>query len=154
MSSQRSDKVTITFRLATTADAPLLLAWRNDPVTRANSRRQHTLSWEELMEAAAGTTLETYVAEDAGVPVGSVRLVYQAGECELSWMVAPEKRRMGYGEAMVRAAVQVAKAPTLIAVIKPANAASLRIAESLGFQQIQERDGLLVWQLKKLRAEG
>ncbi|HVA13862.1 MAG TPA: GNAT family N-acetyltransferase [Stellaceae bacterium] len=139
----------IVLRPATPDDAERLLAWRNDPVTRAHSRRQHALSWAELMAAPAGTTRESYVGELDGHPVGSLHLDYAGTACELSWTVAPAERGRGIGRALVAAAVAAARAPELVALIKPANEASRRIADSLGFAPQGERDGLEIWRLTR-----
>lgn len=141
--------MSLVLRPATQDDADSLLAWRNDPVTRANSRRQHILSWAELSAVPPGITRETYIAERDGIAVGTVSLDYadagKGDECELSWTVAPDSRRHGIGRALVAAAIAKAHAPHLIAMIKPGNAASRRIAQALGFTQIETRDGLEIW---------
>lgn len=140
--------MTLSLRLATEADAPFLLAWRNDPETRANSRRTHELTWPELIEAPVkGVRRETYVAEIDGVPVGSVRLDYEEELCEVSWTVAPTRRRRGIGLGMVRLAVAQCTARVLLAEIKPTNTASRRIAERAGFIEIGEREGFEIWRL-------
>jgi RimJ/RimL family protein N-acetyltransferase len=140
--------MTLVLRRAEETDAERLLAWRNDPETRANSRRQHILTWAELIEAAPGTQRETYVGEIDGNPVGSVRLDYTGQDCELSWTVAPESRGHGIGRALVAAAIAQARTNMLIAAIKPDNLASRRIAEALGFTQYGEEQGLEVWRLQ------
>ena len=140
----------ITLRPVTDQDAERLLAWRNDPVTRAHSRRGHILTWEELIAVPAGIRRETFVALSDGDPVGSVRLDYAGAECELSWTVAPEKRGRGLGRAIVAAAIAAAQADKLVAAIKPDNPASRRIAESLGFIESEHRDGLEFWRRDRL----
>jgi RimJ/RimL family protein N-acetyltransferase len=130
-------------------DAERLLAWRNDPVTRANSRRQHMLNWDELSAVPSGVTRETYIAESDGTAVGTVSLDYADDECELSWTVAPEARGRGIGRDLVAAAIATARAPSLIAMIKPGNTSSRRIAQSLGFILAETRDGLEIWRRVK-----
>ena len=139
----------LTLRPVREADAALLLAWRNDPETRANSRRQHPLTWAELTVAPPGAHREIFVAEEDGIPIGQATHDYRQDDCELSWTVAPEHRGRGVGTAIVAAAVAAARARLLIAVIKPDNAASARIAERIGFTPVAERDGLSVWRLSK-----
>ena len=147
----------IALRPATPADAALLLAWRNDPETRRNSRRQHALSWAELIAAPVGAERATYVGESDGRPVGSVHIDRAAGpdgglRYELSWTVAPGARGRGIGKALVAAALAEAErlggwsgALAIVAMIKPENIASSRIATSLGFIAEGEQDGLVIW---------
>ena len=141
-------------RLATDADKDHLLAWRNDPETRANSRRTHELTWEELMAApVSGVKRETYVAELEGQPVGSIRLDYEGEWCELSWTVAPLRRRRGIGLWMVQEGIRHCTAPVLMAEIKPENTASRKIAEHAGFVEIGEREGFQLWRLTSRKRE-
>ncbi len=141
--------MTIALRRAEETDAAQLLAWRNDPETRANSRRQHILTWAELSEAPPGTRRETYIGDIDGRPVGTVRLDYTDGQCELSWTVAPASRGQSIGRALVEAAIATATTKRLTAEIKPGNRASRRIAEALGFKQMGKERGLEIWQLER-----
>jgi RimJ/RimL family protein N-acetyltransferase len=143
------DRMDIVLRPATAADAALLLRWRNDPSTRAQSRRQEPLDWPQLIAPPPGAERETLVAELAGIPVGSMHFDYRAGECELSWTVAPERRGAGIGAAMVQAAMAQVRAEHMTAEIKASNLASQRIAEKLGFACIGEQDGMTVWRRTK-----
>jgi RimJ/RimL family protein N-acetyltransferase len=139
----------IALRPATPDDTERLLAWRNDPVTRANSRRQHVLSWAELSHVPPGVTRETYIGECDSQPVGAVLLDYANHTCELSWTVAPDARNRGIGGALVEAALAITRTPELIAVIKTGNEASRRIAQRLGFTRDETRDDLETWRLTK-----
>jgi RimJ/RimL family protein N-acetyltransferase len=142
----------VRLRRATEADAALLLAWRNDPLTRANSRRQHALSWEELITPPPGAIRDTYIGESEGRAIGSIHLDRDSARCELSWTVAPAERGRGWGKALVAAAIAEARASApaggaidVVAMIKPENHASQRIAESLGFLAEGEHQGLVLW---------
>lgn len=74
-----------------------------------------------------------------GVPIGRVGLhPWPAwGELELGWVLRRASQGRGLAQEAARAwlawARAVAVAPYLIAVIDPANAASIRLAERLGF---------------------
>lgn len=131
-------------RPATLDDAPLLLAWRNDPDTRANSHNTAKVTlaehraWLEATLANPARTL--WIAEDGG-PVGTVRCDH--GEVsELSWTVAPEARGKGVGRRMV--ALAVAEVGGRIrAEVKTGNHASARIAESAGMVLERRVSGVL-----------
>lgn len=118
-------------------DAERLFAWRNDPVTRANSRNEDEISWNDhlhwLGRMLASEAL-LYVAEENGVPLGTCRV--DAGG-EVSWTIASEHRGRGHGREMVRLVTEAAKRP-LIAEVKASNLASLRIVQELGFQKIAD----------------
>ena len=127
--------------------------WRHDP----DSRRFMALpagdlaAWAKML-AKAKTDLSDrsgelyrWMAEDDGVPIGSVTLAYVDWNhlfAELGYVVAPEARGRGHGRAMSAAALALGFAAGLeriTAYICTDNPASIGLAESLGFQ----REGLL-----------
>jgi ribosomal-protein-alanine N-acetyltransferase len=133
-------------RAATRDDAKLLLEWRNDQRTRLASQRSDEiqeadhLDW--LSRSLANVNRMLMIAEEEGVPVGTVRADYSEGTYELSWTVAPGARGRGIGKAMV--ALFVAELPgELFANVKKANAASARIAEAAGMRLEREDNGTL-----------
>ena len=125
-------------RPATQADSKLLFNWRNDPVTRINSRDPREVSWEShvhwLENALAEKSRHLLIAEEGGVPVGTCRV---DSDGELSWTIAPEHRGNGYAMTMVQQVIQRFSTP-LLAQIKSSNAASLAIVKRLGFEQIAD----------------
>lgn len=147
----RPDAVSLGLRLATTADAAMLLAWRNDPLTRQQSRStelvalgQH-IGWLESVLADAGRRL--FVGEVGGVAVGTGRLdVLPDARVEVSWTIAPEHRGRGLGTALVAALVAAAQrefpGATLYAEIKDDNAPSQAVATRAGFQLEESVGGM------------
>ena len=83
-------------RTATIQDAELLLEWRNDPQTRKSSHTTHEVQKEEhiawLNLTLTNTNRRLLIAEESGVPVGTIRADYSDGMFELSWTVAPNAR--------------------------------------------------------------
>jgi RimJ/RimL family protein N-acetyltransferase len=136
-------------RPATESDKALLLSWRNDPATRANSRRQHVLNWEELAVPPRGIIREIFVGTVGGEPVGSIRFDYSDTECEVSWVVAPEHRGRGLGLELLRRAVEIARVPNLVAEIKPGNWASRCIAKAAGFVFVHQDGDLMTWRMNR-----
>lgn len=129
------------------ADIDFIVAVRNDPETRRNSRRQHELTWQDLIGAPNGGTRETLVAKQDETNVGYVHLDRLDGLCELSWVVAPSYRGNGIGTKMVSAALLSAARSEIIAEIRPDNVASILIAKRCGFQLAERHDDFLLFRI-------
>ena len=133
----------IRLRQATIADAELLFAWRNDPLTRQQSIHTEPVVWESHL-AWLETGLQNpdrwlFIAEQAvpamqaPVVLGTVRADKLAEVYELSWTVAPEQRGKGWGKKMVAALIAVLPdGAAYQAVVLHTNPASERIAAGLG----------------------
>jgi len=139
----------VKLRSARMEDAELLLSWRNDPVTRSFSRnalpvdRTEHLEW--LRRTLEDPARKLFIAEERGVPVGTVRADFDGRAHELSWTVAPEARGRSVGRRMVQLLVRRAGGP-LRAQIKASNSASIRIAETAGMHLAGEREGMLQYE--------
>jgi len=126
-------------------DAATLLAWRNDPDTVRASHSDRPVDpdghrrWLAASLGNPGRRL--YVAEDAGIAAGTVRLDRDGDGWLLSWTVAPDFRGRGLGKAMVRLATDSLTSPVR-AEVKAGNAASARIAEQAGLRLDREQDGI------------
>ena len=136
----------IVLRRAVVTDAEKLYRWRTDPVTRAASRNTATIEFEGhyawLANSLADPNRQIYVAEYRGEPIGTVRADKVDSGWQLSWTVAPESRGRGFGIRMVRLLAASIRG-SIEAVIKPGNAASIRIAEAAGMRFDKEEDGVL-----------
>jgi RimJ/RimL family protein N-acetyltransferase len=133
-------------------DIEFIVSWRNDPETRAQSRRQHELTWGDLINAPNGGRRETLIAEQGKTRVGYVHLDRLDGSCELSWVVAPAYRRKGIGTLIVEAAVAIAGCDDVTAEIRPRNEASIRIAKRCGFVLVESHPDLLFWRWRASRS--
>ena len=131
----------VTLRPATMADADLLLAWRNDPLTRKWSRNTNVVELEPhhlwLASVLHSATQQLYIALNAhGEPVGNGRLDFYEDMVEINVTVAPEHRGKGNGSAIVRAlhalAIEHGRSD-LRALVKPANLPSLISFLQAGF---------------------
>ncbi len=136
-------------RPATLGDADRLLAWRNDPAVRAASHSTGPVEaaghrrWLERILADADRQL--FIAEEDGVPVGSVRADADSGAGGgklLSWTVAPEARGRGVGKRMLAALLACLPGPVR-AEVKVGNPASARIAAAAGLILDREAGGVL-----------
>ena len=133
----------VRLRPATIADAQLLFAWRNDPLTRTQSIRTQPVEWEShlawLAASLQNPDRQLFIAEQA-LPVeqatdvlGTVRADKMDEEYELSWTVAPEQRGYGWGRKMVAALIdQLPAGVAYQAVVLNTNPVSQRIAAGLG----------------------
>ncbi len=136
----------IALRRATTDDANLLLAWRNDPETRQGSLNADEMSVEQqravLTRALEGGDRGLYIAEDGGRKIGAVRLD-PAGNAslEVSMTVAPDERKKGYGTAMLCAADAEARrlgAVRVIAYVRADNVGGRKAMEHAGYHSFVE----------------
>ena len=137
-------------RPADASDSEDLLAWRNDPETRANSRSTGPVdaathqTW--LAHALADPNRRLWIAEAAGEKVGTLSVIrLEDGRAEFSITVAPNRRGRGIGVAMLRAGVAESRrlwpgAP-LLAWIRTTNTASRRLFERCGFRLLGEEAG-------------
>lgn len=138
-----SDSSSLSLRTVSMADAQLLLAWRNDPVTRNASRNDNQVgldgheAWLTRMLASADHVLR--IAEADGAPVGVVRADRNNDGWELSWTVAPQARGRGFGSRMLACFVQSLDG-RLLAVIRKDNAGSKKIAAAAGLKHTGEAD--------------
>ena len=122
-------------RLAEMADRDLLFAWRNDPLTRANSRFTaevpygHHVQW--LAETLAARQVRLFVGEVDGLLVGTSRLDLSSHDSEVSITVAPEHRGEGYARPLLAltlehrpmelptvAQIEVTNTPSLVTFLK------------------------------------
>jgi RimJ/RimL family protein N-acetyltransferase len=139
---------TIRFRPATIQDAGLLLEWRNDPETRnacnntAVVQREEHIFWLTKTLNTDNATHQLFIAEENGVPIGTVRTDYSDGVYELSWTVAPNARGRGVAKRMVALFASQISMP-IRAEIKSGNAASARLAEYAGMKFDREVYGVL-----------
>jgi pseudaminic acid synthase len=147
---------TLCLRDANASDRDLLLAWRNDPDTRRNSHSTAPVPPEEheqwLSKTLGTPSRRLFIAEDSGVPVGSVRADLAADHSELSWTVAPEARNKGFGKKMVLIAAQKIGG-RIKAQVKEGNEASVAIVKSIGLHLEEVRDGVLYFSGYISRAE-
>ncbi len=136
-------------RAAILADAELLLAWRNDAETRANSLQHDLVPWEPhvtwLAALLADPARELLIAESEGVPIGTVRFDRGEDDTLLSWTVAPCQRGRGLGRAMVQRAIERVPESRLRAEIAESNTRSISIARKARFRLSEVIGDMTVW---------
>ena len=128
----------LTLRAATLADAALLLAWRNDPVTLAASFTSGEVTADEheawLTRRLADPSCQLWIAEQAGAPVGQARI---DADGEISISIDSAARGRGLAAQVIELACRAATAPIIVARVKSDNQASLRAFVAAGFEQVR-----------------
>lgn len=151
-----SETFDLIYREAAEHDAEQLFRWRNEGLTVEMSISEAKIDWGEhirwLQDVLASPNRMLWIAEDHGQPVGQVRADWVADECALSWAVAPEYRKQGYGAALVKAAVDLVRSSgregKVFAVIKSVNVPSKSIAARAGFKCVGESERIERWELQ------
>ncbi len=149
----------ITIRQAVAADAVTVYQWRNDPSTRAASVTTHEVLWEDheawFTRLLKSADHRMYIADETGPDdvaesVGTVRfdIVSDGISADVSINLNPAHRGRGLGGPVLRAAMERFDASRddllpLHAVIRPTNAASIRIFQDAGFEPAGD-DGVLL----------
>jgi len=135
-------RAAIVLRPAHAGDADLLLAWANDPATRAASFDRAPIPWPEhvawLAAVLADPDRRLWIAEAAGVPVGQLRVDRMPGGVgTVSIGLAPTARGRGLGRTVLRLGLATAVRELGIrrarAVVIATNLPSRRLFEAAGF---------------------
>jgi RimJ/RimL family protein N-acetyltransferase len=127
-------------------DADMLLTWRNDQETRKASHstaevgRGEHMAW--LRRKLTNPACRLFIAEENGVPVGTIRADLVEDVWELSWTTAPEVRGQGIATRMAVLLACLIVEP-IRAEVKVDNLASARIAERAGMTFERETGGIL-----------
>jgi RimJ/RimL family protein N-acetyltransferase len=140
----------LTLRPASAADEALLLAWANDPVTRAASRIHDQISaadhhaWLER-RLDAPDEARIWIGEVMSAPIGVVRFERRAADAvEVSITVAPDARGRGLAGQLLQAGVTKAREAfgpvTILAEILAGNDASVRLFSGAGFTPVASVD--------------
>ncbi len=129
-------------RPAALADAHALLAWRNDPATRRNSRQQHAVQPDEhrtwLEASLSREDRVLLIAADGSGDVGTVRWDRVGdAEWEVSITVAPERRGQGLARLLLAAGEQelarTERVRATYAEVHASNQASVRLFAAAGY---------------------
>lgn len=125
-------------RKTTIDDAKMILDWRNDEITRKNSFSKNVISMDEhvkwLTRKLADNSCMMFILVDSDEPVGSIRVDIQKKTGEVSYMIAPSKRGMGYGTAILGLLEEkTAGLTTLLGLVREDNKASGICFEKNGY---------------------
>lgn len=132
----------LTLREVTGLDRELIWQWANDEETRKASYSQAHISWDEHIRWFDSVQRQKdhrfYIASNGGKkPVGQIRFALDGKDAIVSFSVAPDSRRRGYGEEiLVKAAKKLfneTNIEQISAYIKSDNMLSLRVFQKAGF---------------------
>jgi len=149
----------VMLRPATRDDAALLLKWRNDPDTRANSHTTEPITeaehrkWLDATLASAERVLSIAMLD--GSPVGQLRLDLEPHRrAELSITVAPEARGKGLSAHLLHAAAARAVEAGMLSLraeIKASNERSIASFKRAGYHgfALHDRTGGHVWSCER-----
>lgn len=122
-------------RRATAADALDVLAWRNDPLTRAMSRSGDEIDPDVHMawfaRAIADPRISLFIGEADGTKVGMVRFDHLE-PTEVSININPACRGRGHGRDLLAAALAQVNGEVVADVLED-NVASRQLFEGAGF---------------------
>lgn len=147
----------VTLRPVTAEDSADLLAWRNDPLTRENSRNTDAVAADAhetwLARAMADPNRRLWIGVEGGEPVGTTSATRDdAGTVEIAVTVAPAARGRRLSAVLIRLAVRQSRAiwpdARIRAEIKPDNMASRKAFEACGFVATGGHDGLLDYEFR------
>ncbi len=142
----------IDLRAATLADADRLFAWRNDPITCANSRstgavaREDHDRWMKFNVAQGYPQHMVMIAESDTGSIGVVRFDAERRDVmryEVSITLAPEHRGFGLGRPVLAQACAYMPDFSLSAVIRTNNTASRKIFAECGFEETGSDHGFV-----------
>jgi len=137
------------FRRARAEDNRLLWEWANDAKVRASSFSPEPIPWESHVQWLARKLSHDQtlmlIAEEDGVPCGQIRFDARPdGDWEVDLSVAKAMRGRGLGARLiefgVRALLREHCNARVHAFVKPANAASARAFEDVGFERVGEEE--------------
>lgn len=139
-------------RPATMADADILFEWANDPVTRAYSKSTGAIPREDHDRWMQYNVLYGYpkhlvmIADSDCGRVGVVRfdtLQDDVMSARVSITISPEFRGQKIAGTILGQACQLMHESTLVAEIRPENAASKKIFEGCGFELVKTSQDFL-----------
>ncbi|MFN0181429.1 MAG: N-acetyltransferase family protein [Gemmatimonadales bacterium] len=144
--------MSVRLRRALAHDRYLLWLWANDPASRVASGDRPSIGWEDHCQwfAERGTSPNALVLigeTDAGQPVGTIRFetANDWRQARLSYAVAPESRGAGIGRELLRLGIDElrrrAPGAEIVAEVRGANAASVRLFQALGWEGSEGGDG-------------
>lgn len=118
-------------------DATTLFGWRNDAAVRSNFLQPHEVTWHEHLSWLRGVLADPkrllLIAEEAGVPVGTIRFDIDGGRAEVSVTVAPIHQGRGLGAAIIEAGTTRCQVP-VDAYVRVGNGRSIAAFRAAGYR--------------------
>ena len=147
----------LSIRPAVQADAHLLWAWRNDPVTCAMSLNSQAIPWEDHLQWFHQALLDErkviFLGLEGAIPCGMVRFDRLDERVEVSINLDPTYRGKGLSQSFLSLSVENFQARwpfALTATVKNENQASHRCFVGAGFS-LERRDASCSYYLKEMK---
>lgn len=141
----------IILRKANMRDCAILLFWRNDELTRANSHESEFITKEQhekwFLGSLQNQNRHIFIACLGENSIGMIRFDFQ-NESEgylLSWTLDPASRGRGFGSKILSLACSKFSQEPLIAEIKLNNLPSRAMVKACGFRLRSTQDGVETW---------
>ena len=140
----------VTIRPARPDDGKMLWQWRNDAEVRRASLTTDEIPLADHLDwfsrALKNPDREIMIAESHGQPIGMVRFDREGDVANVSILLAPGYRGKGLAKATLAEAMKCSRGgwSRLRALVKPDNAASLRLFRSLGFEVLSSGETIVL----------
>ena len=133
-------------RKATIEDAMDILAWRNDPQTRATSFNKEEIDTDSHLKWFKGKlddeNCRLFILTDGRDKLGHIRIDIDGDTGTISYMINPDHRGKGYGNEIIRLLDTVIdqKISVLSAFVEKENTASQKCFEKNGYERSEDGD--------------
>lgn len=134
----------LNLKLATKEDCDLLFEWANDAECRRNSFSQEKILYENhirwFQNRLQDTGCDLFIVVEDSREVGMLRLDYHENQAVISYSVARNERKKGYGKGILQLGENYVRAhkrniERLIGEVKKENVTSMRRFEELGYEK-------------------
>jgi RimJ/RimL family protein N-acetyltransferase len=134
----------LNFRRVEKEDVDLLFTWINEKETRFQSHSQAEVSYADhsrwFESKLTDKNCYLYIAISENVSVGMIRFDIKDSTCTISYLVDHAERGKGLGNRLIEEGTEKFLKEscfkgTLIALVKPANTASLKVFSNNHFQK-------------------
>lgn len=136
-------------------DVNLLFNWVNEAIVRQNSFCSEPISYSEHLkwfnQCLIDYTIEIYICEVDGIPIGQIRTCYEEDKAILDYSVDYSYRGKGIGSAMISQIEIIIKNTHpeihwIIGKVKSINIASRKVFEKNSFCLISTKNDIYIYQ--------
>lgn len=134
-------------------DLNMLLNWRNDELTRNNSKNSDYVEINEhkkfIKEILSSPTRTQYILEYNNIPVGTIREDYiDENKFELSYTINPDFRGNKIGQLLMQVYL-IDRRGQFFCDVKNSNIPSIKMIEKLGFELFSQTQNVNTYKLIK-----
>ena len=131
-----------------------LQLWRNNEITRKYSKNKDFITYDKMQWILEivyfMSELKPYIAKINNEPIGFIGFIKNDKDIFISININPNFRGNGYGSAMLKRVLEkIDKGVTIKAEIIKDNIASIKLFEKCGFELINTKNDLFIFQWVK-----